>query len=173
MFIDSYFAQLIGKIVFKYEWLDVLAVFFASYFEYFLLAGLLLFLLKFRRYWKMVALAIISALVSRFVFAEIIRFLWPRTRPFVANNFVPLIGQNPSEASFPSGHAAFYFALSTIVFFYNRKAGVFFYVASVLITISRVYVGVHWLTDILAGAALGISIGWLGYRISNKLINKI
>lgn len=109
---------------------------------------------------KMVVEALVAAGFTRFVLAEIIRKLMFRARPFVQLNLQPLINQSPLEASFPSGHATFFFALSTIVYFYNKKMGVWFYIASILIVLGRVFVGIHWPSDILAGAILGILVGW-------------
>lgn len=166
MNLDLYIFNLIHGLAEKWVWLDFLGVLFAKYFEYFLLACLLAFLaVNFKKYWKMVLGALVSAGLARFMIAEIIRWLWFRSRPFVALDFTPLIDKSPDEASFPSGHASFYFALSTIIYMYNKKAGILFYIASFLIVASRVFVGIHWPSDILAGAMLGILIGW----ILNKL----
>ena len=173
MNIDLYLFNLINGLAGRWAWLDYLAMFFAQYFEYFLLLALLLFLATgFKKYWKMVLEALISATVARFVLMEIIRWLWFRPRPFVAGNFIPLINQSSKEASFPSGHASFYFALSTVIYCYNKKAGIIFYIASFLIVISRVFVGVHWPSDILAGAVLGVLVAWLGYKISKKYLKQ-
>lgn len=150
----------------EWLWLDYLGIFFAKYFEYVLLFFLILSLAaSWKRHWKMVASALISAIISRFIIGFLIRFLWFRQRPFVAENFIPLINQNPAEASFPSGHALFYFAVSTVIYLYNKKAGILFYIASILIVISRVFAGIHWPSDILTGALIGVLIGWLVYKI--------
>lgn len=121
----------------------------------------------------MVLEAFIAAVFTRFILTAIIRWLWFRPRPFVIENFIPLIDQSPKEASFPSGHASFYFALSTIVYCYNKKIGILFYAASFLIVISRVFVGVHWPSDILAGAVLGILMGWILNKLFRKHAHKI
>ncbi|MGD0576985.1 MAG: phosphatase PAP2 family protein [Candidatus Staskawiczbacteria bacterium] len=158
----------------KWMWLDYLGMFFALYFEYFLWLVLLLFLaVNFRKYWKMVFEAVVAAIITRFFLVEIIRWLWFRPRPFLALNFVPLINESAREASFPSGHASFYFALSTIVYCYNKKAGILFYVASFLIVLARVFVGIHWPSDILAGAVLGILMGWILNTLFKKHMHKI
>lgn len=159
----------------QWIWLDYLGMFFAQYFEYVLWIALVLFLVvNFRKYWKMVLEAVIVAGFTRFVLGEIIRKIWFRPRPFVSLNFIPLINQSAKEASFPSGHATFYFALSTIIYFYNKKAGILFYIASFLIILARVFVGVHWPSDILAGAILGILTGiilnWLFRKYAHKII---
>ncbi len=166
MNLDLYIFNLINGFAGKWQWMDYLGMFFAQYFEYLLWLCLFLFLIvSFKKYWRMVLEAFIAAIFTKFVLAEIIRWLWFRPRPFVTLNFIPLINQSANEASFPSGHASFYFALSTIVYFYNKKAGMLFYVASFLIAVARIFVGVHWPSDILAGAVLGVLMGWLTNRL--------
>jgi undecaprenyl-diphosphatase len=169
MNIDLYLFNLINGLAGKWAWLDYLGIYFAQYFEYFLWFCLILFLvISFRKYWRMVLGAFVTAVFTRFVLAEIIRWLWFRQRPFVSLNFIPLINQRATEASFPSGHASFYFALSTIVYYYNKKAGIFFYITSFLIALSRVFAGVHWPSDIFAGAVLGIFTAWLFHKLFKK-----
>jgi undecaprenyl-diphosphatase len=166
---DLYFFNIINGFAGKWEVLDKATVFLAVYFEYILLFGLaVFFILDFKKRWKLVSAALISAVVSRFVVTSLIRILWFRPRPFVNNNINLLINYNPNEASFPSGHASFYFALSTVLFLYNKKIGTIFYIVSFLIVISRIFIGIHWPSDILGGAVIGILIGWLGYKISRK-----
>ncbi len=149
--------------------MDGMAIFFAKYFEYILILVLLLFLVKnLKKYWPMVVQAFSAAILSRFVITNIIRWLWQRPRPFVENHVNLLLNYNPTEPSFPSGHAAFYFAIATIVYFYNKKAGIIFFVASFLISIARVFSGIHWPSDILAGALVGIFSGWLIILLSRK-----
>lgn len=167
--LDLYFFNLINGLSYKWLWLDYVGIFLAHYFEYFLwLVIALLLVINFKKYWKMVVEAFATAVFTRFILAEIIRWLWFRPRPFVSQNIIPLINQSPLESSFPSGHASFYFALSTIVYCYNKKAGILFYIASSLIVLARVFVGIHWPSDILAGAVLGILMGY----ILNKLFRK-
>ncbi len=63
-------------------------------------------------------------------------------------------------SSFPSDHAVLYFSLATTVFFASRKAGLVAYFQAVLIAcLPRLYFGIHYPTDILVGASLGIAIG--------------
>ncbi len=164
---DLFLFQQINQFALKWFWLDVLAIFLAEYLGYILLLSLLLFLaIRFRKYFKMVIEAIISAILARFVIVELIRWIWQRPRPFVQNNVNLLLTHN--AASFPSGHAAFFFALSTIVYFYNKKAGIFFFIASFLICLARIFAGIHWPTDILFGAIIGILSGLIIYKILKK-----
>ncbi len=166
--IDYFIFQKINSLAGKSVCFDSFAIFCADYLEYVLVLVLALFLLRnYKKYWRFVIKALGAAVLSRFVIAEIIRFFWNKPRPFIENHVNLLINQGP-EPSFPSGHAAFYFGLSTIVYFYNKKLGILFLISSSLISISRVFVGVHWPSDVLAGAVIGIFSGWLVKKISEK-----
>jgi undecaprenyl-diphosphatase len=174
MNIDLYLFDSINGFAGKWQWLDYMGMFFAQYSEYFLWLCLFLFLItSFKKYWRMVLEAFIAAVFTRFVLVEIVRWIYLRPRPFVSLNFIPLINQSAKEPSFPSGHASFYFALSTIVYYYNKKAGILFYIASFFIVISRVFTGVHWPSDILAGAVLGILMGWILNWLFRNYAHKI
>ena len=152
----------------KSEYVDYLAIFFAKYLPYILAFALLIFLAKnFNKYLPLILRAVGAAILARFVFVEIIRFIWEKPRPFIENN-VNLILEHSPSASFPSGHASFFFALSTVIYAYNKKAGTSFFVASFLISISRVFSGIHWPADILAGAIIGIISGWLILKFFKK-----
>jgi len=168
MSLDFYFFQLINSWAGQYSWLDNLGVFFAKYFGYLLIFFLLLFLIKnFKKYWPMVVKSFGAAILARLVIVNIIRFFYYRPRPFIANQVNLLLSDEPT-GSFPSGHAAFYFAISTIVFLFNKKAGTFFLIASFLISIARVFSGIHWPSDILTGALIGIFSAWLITKVFRK-----
>ena len=174
MNIDLYFFNLINGFAGKWAWLDCFGIFCAKYLGYVLLFVLLIFLVvNWKKYWKMVLEALVAAGFTRFVVAELVRTVWFRARPFVQLNFAPLINQSSKEASFPSGHATLFFALATIIYCYNKKAGIWFFVAGFFIAIGRVFVGVHWPSDILAGALLGILMGWILNKLFRKHAHKI
>ncbi len=165
---DSVIFQYLNSFALKYLWLDAAAIFFAYYFGWVLVGVLILFLIKnFRKYWKMAGTAFISAVFARSIITEIIRWLWYRPRPFAIGE-VNLLLPHRITGSFPSGHAAFFFAISLIVYFYNKKAGILFFIASALICISRVFSGLHWPSDILGGALVGLFAAWLIHRIFKK-----
>ncbi|MEK9134777.1 MAG: phosphatase PAP2 family protein [Patescibacteria group bacterium] len=153
----------------RWESLDAVAIFFAKYSGYVLLLILaFIFLRNTKKSWRVIAQVAVASLLARGIITEVIRWIWPRLRPFVENN-VNLLLSHEANASFPSGHAAFYFALTTIVYFYNKKIGILFFAVSFLMGIARVFVGVHWPSDILAGAFIGIISSWLIVRILKKI----
>jgi undecaprenyl-diphosphatase len=81
-----------------------------------------------------------------------------RPRPFVAHPQIhPLYAVHSS--SFPAGHAATAFAGATVLAYVARRAAPVLFLTAALIGFSRVYVGDHYPTDVLAGAALGLLVG--------------
>jgi undecaprenyl-diphosphatase len=170
---DLYIFRIINQFAGRWPVLDNLAIFFADKFGYVLV--ILVFVIFWRK-WKIILQAFAASIISRLVITNVIRWILPRTRPFVENGFDKLttgqvnllISQNPQESSFPSGHAAFYFAIATVVYLYNRKLGILFFLASFLMGVARVFVGVHWPLDIIGGALVGIISGWIIFKLFNK-----
>lgn len=107
--------------------------------------------------------ALIAGVIARGVFVEIIRYFYHRPRPYIVQNIQPLLDE--TSWSFPSGHAAFMFAVATIVFIKNRTLGVVMYVLAIATGISRVMAHVHWISDIIGGAVLGILVALLIEKI--------
>ena len=142
---------------------DYLMVFLASYLQYFVVAVFLILFFS-QKKTKVVLEGVLSVILARGIFTEIIRFFYHSPRPYVFMNLQAPFA-NVNSWSFPSGHAAFFFALATTTYFYNKKLGVAFFVLGILISIGRVYLKVHWATDILGGFLVGI--------ISALLIHKI
>lgn len=146
--------------------MDYIVIFSAKYLGYVLLA-VFLFLFWRNKNKNFFFIPLISALVSRFVFTEIIRFFYFRPRPFVEQGISSLIEHAPS-ASFPSGHAAFFFALSAGIYSFNKKNGYWFFAASMIIGLARVFAGVHYFTDVLGGLVIGLFSFWLVSFISKR-----
>lgn len=158
-FNESLAARLWG-FSFKNGLLDWIIVFFGQYLPYLLVLGFLGFLLseRGRRRLFISIEALLSLLLSRGILTEGIRFFHPAARPFEAWQVTPLISETPGN-SFPSGHAAFLFALATTLFFQNRKWGLWFFFFAVLNGFARIAAGDHWPLDIAGGAAIGIASG--------------
>ena len=78
-----------------------------------------------------------------------------RPRPFLAMEGLVALTKAPGELSFPSGHTCASFAAALALTKCWGKRGAWFYILAVLIAVSRPYVGVHYVTDIVAGAIVG------------------
>lgn len=142
---------------------DWLIIFFAEYLGYCMVAALAYVLWKtvkdWRRAWYYAATGVLAVILARGLVTEGVRFFYYRPRPFAAFNFAPLI--NEVSGSFPSGHAAFFFALVPLAFLLGKKAGYWFVAASLLMAFARIAAGVHWPSDILGGIAIGLASFWI------------
>jgi len=87
-----------------------------------------------------------------------------RDRPCHTLDNVRDIASCSNSFSFPSNHAINSFTVATIITLAYKNFAFFLYILAVLIGYSRVYLGVHYPTDVLAGALCGILIGYLGYK---------
>lgn len=95
-----------------------------------------------------------------------------RVRPCVVNSAVELLLAVPADASFPSGHTAASFASVFALYFSGSWLWKPSAVLASLIAFSRLYLYVHWPTDILGGILLGAAVGWLGAKSVEKAIKE-
>lgn len=129
----------------------------------------IILLVYFFRSRKVFWTAALSAILSRGILTEAIRFFYHRPRPFVAlENVKRLIEKNGLEASFPSGHTAYIFAIALAVYLYDKKIGGILMAAVVLLTFARIYLGVHYPSDIIGG----ILIAYLSVLLVQKLLHR-
>lgn len=149
---------------------DRLAAFGADWLGYLLIAVLFLILAgsffpKYRR-WRtenlaMAGSAAVAAIFARYGIAEAVRFFWSRPRPFEVVSDVHQLIIHGRGGSFPSGHALFYFAIAGAVCRYHPKTGIFFTLGASAIGLARIIAGIHWPSDVAAGALLGFASGFL------------
>ena len=87
---------------------------------------------------------------------QVVSRLVDRPRPFVADpHRVHLFARHVADPSFPSDHATAAFAIATAVLLRNRRVGAVVLALAALLAVGRVAIGVHYPSDVLAGAALG------------------
>lgn len=114
----------------------------------------------------MAAALIIDLLITNCLLKNLVA----RTRPYDLVDHIELLIKKPRDYSFPSGHTAASFASVTTLFMCRKKLiGAISCVIAVLIAFSRMYLYVHFPTDILGGIAVGVVSGVLGYIIATKL----
>ncbi len=101
---------------------------------------------------------VIHALFSSFtawLIAFFIKEFFPTIRPFLVDGQPVMTLTVPTDAAFPSQHAALAFALAVTIFMHDRKVGWFYLVSAIAIGIARVAANVHYPIDIIGGALLG------------------
>ena len=130
-----------------------------------ILALVLLAIRNQRKYGAAVACGLMLDLVSCNL---LLKPLVGRIRPFAVNTAVELLVKAPLDASFPSGHTAASFA----AVFALKAAGSPLWkpalAVAVVIAFSRLYLYVHWPSDVLAGVLLGAAVGWAGAKLAEK-----
>ena len=131
------------------------------------LAVVLLILPKTRKTGIIVAAALLMDLI---LCNLILKNLVARVRPYDVNTAIAILIKKPLDFSFPSGHTAASFAAMTALFLAKmKKAWIAALILAVLIAFSRLYFYVHYPTDVLGGAVVGILSGIIGYAIVEKI----
>ena len=96
----------------------------------------------------------------------------PRPYDFQYENFgitIKLLIDAQHDYSFPSGHTIASFEAAIPLMIYDKRMGIPAMVIAVLVTFSRLYLYVHWPTDVLGGILVGAAAGWAGARLADAL----
>ena len=96
-----------------------------------------------------------------------------RPRPFTQNPIVELLIKAPKDFSFPSGHTACGFSFVIILFLKKNKWWIPSLILASIIGFSRMYLYVHFFTDVICGALCGIIFGAISFYFSEKILRKI
>lgn len=130
---------------------------------------------------RKIGVTVAISLILSLIFTNLtLKPLIARPRPWVyaaehlGRDIVPLIPL-PHDASFPSGHTSVSFAGAMPIFMYNKKYGTAALILAALIGYSRLYFFVHYPSDVIGGAVLGILYGIAAYFIvkyARELIKK-
>lgn len=135
-----------------------------------ILTVILLLIPKTRKAGGYMAVALIADLI---ICNVIIKPIVARPRPYSVNKTIKLLVAPLKDYSFPSGHTAASFASVSALYFAGRKrmAGGAL-ILSVLIAFSRLYLYVHYPTDVLGGLIIGLLCGWIADVIIKKLVER-
>ncbi|MGI6126789.1 MAG: phosphatase PAP2 family protein [Planifilum sp.] len=124
--------------------------------------------LLFSKRYRTLGIGILVAVALAGVVTEcILKPMIMRPRPCDVNTSVALLVSHPYGSSFPSGHTCASFAAFGILLFAQapRKLTVPAGILAILIAFSRLYLYVHYPSDVLAGAVIGLALGWLTVRM--------
>ena len=104
--------------------------------------------------------------------AQVIGFAWFRNRPYVDHPIHLLLPVNP-DTSFPSDHATGSFSIASSLVINNTFGGKLMLGFAAVVAFSRVYVGIHYPTDVIGGMLVGMMSSWLVERYKETLNSPI
>ncbi len=149
--------------------LNPIMIFFAKYMKYFLLFGIIMYWFTRERENRIMIISSMFAFVVAEVFGAIAGAIHSNNQPFAElSNVNQLIG-HAIDNSFPSDHAIEFFSICITFLLFKKNLRYVWLAIAILVSISRVWVGVHYPADILVGAILGIIGAALCYWIIPQL----
>ena len=139
--------------------------------EMWLVVGVILLMIPKTR--KCGTAVLISYFVSFVIGNEWLKDLIARPRPCAVDNTVAMIVKKPSSFSCPSVHTYLAFASAMSIFYYYKKAGSLTFIFAALVGFSRMYFFVHYPSDVLFGAVLGIVTAYVVCTALDKIGKKL
>lgn len=158
----------------RFEWLNNVFVFITHFGDgglfWIALSVVLLFIKPTRRVGFTSSISIaLGALCTNVCLKNLVH----RTRPYIVNENLHVLINFPHDYSFPSGHTCASFAVATVIFcLLPKKYGVPAIIFASLIAISRLYIGVHYLTDVLGGLFVGVTVALVSIQIVKRIERK-
>lgn len=130
-------------------------------------------ILIFNKRYRDVGIMIIASMIVTSIIGEgILKNLIQRPRPFINISTVHLLISKPTSYSFPSGHTAASFAAVGIIFSTLKKFRIYAIILALLIAFSRMYLFVHYPSDILGGILLGLFCSKIVLKVyKNRIIS--
>lgn len=155
---------------------DKLMPFITEVKNWYLVYVLLWFIILFKggkyRIAMAVAMILLITITDQFS-SSLLKNLIERVRPCNALPDVHLLAGCTGSFSFPSSHAVNNFAAAMFFgYFYRHLSWILFFVATVM-ALSRIFVGVHYPSDVFGGAIIGIILGYLCVKLTEKILRVI
>ena len=114
-----------------------------------------------------------SLLIGVIIGNGIIKNVVARPRPYDAIEWIESVVSHLSDYSFPSGHSLCCFEAATALAMNRTRWAIPAYVAAVLVAVSRLFLFVHYPTDVICGALLGILFGVLGSLAAGAIYDRV
>lgn len=106
--------------------------------------------------WRLLVAVALTWIVHEFILAPLVN----RARPFEVDTSITIIDARPTTASFPSGHAAMAVAGALAGSRMLPWSAWVWWPLACIVAVSRVYTGIHWPSDVVVGALIGLGTAW-------------
>lgn len=148
------------------NFLNPIMIFFTTLGNLGLIWLIISFLLLISKKYRKIGILTLSVLIVNTLLGEgILKHIIERPRPFITYPDLNIIISKPTSFSMPSGHTSASFAAAFMLSYCFKKYRVYFYSLASLIALSRIYLLVHYPSDVLSG----ILLGFLSFLIVKKL----
>jgi membrane-associated phospholipid phosphatase len=124
-----------------------------------------------RRDTRRAGIIVLAAIFLEMILCNLVmKNLFQRVRPCDVNTSIALLTKRPTDYSFPSGHTSLSFAAASGLWFSGvlRRWRIPALVLACLISYSRLYLYLHYPTDVLAGVAVGVFCGWMACQMIQR-----
>jgi undecaprenyl-diphosphatase len=142
--------------------------------KYLILAVVLLWIMAWlqasRHHKKQLVWAAITAVILAAILDKIASKIYYDPRPFTTHHIQPLVS-HVADNGFPSEHTLFGVTVAVALIFYRPKLGSAALILALIVGVSRVAAHVHSPIDIVGAALIGVSAGYIGYRLSTRWIS--
>jgi len=149
------------------KFLDAIMVFITSLGDagilWIFIALILLVTKKYRKYGMIIAASLLLGLLIGNI---LLKNLVGRERPFASREDIELLIHAPRDFSFPSCHTLSSFAAAGSIYYMNKRWGLAALIIAALIGLSRLYLYVHFVTDVLAGMLIGLLIAYAMTKVA-------
>ena len=152
--------------------LDKIMVFFTSLGDNGIIWIILLIVLLSGKKTRNKGVVLLITVITVFILTNYLKEEFHRVRPYEYMNFIPKV-KTSGTSSFPSAHSAVAFAVFGVYYFYNLRYKYVIGVIALIIAVSRFYLEVHYLSDVLAGIALGLTVSYILFHVNEIILKSV
>ena len=152
--------------------LDKIMIFFTSLGDNGIIWIILLVVLLSGKKTRNKGVVLLITVITVFILTNYLKEEFHRVRPYEYMNFIPKV-KTSGTSSFPSAHSAVAFAVFGVYYFYNLRYKYVIGVIALIIAVSRFYLEVHYLSDVMAGIALGLTVSYILFHVNEIILKSV
>ena len=152
--------------------LDKIMVFFTSLGDNGIIWIILMIVLLSGKKTRNKGVVLLITVITVFILTNYLKEEFHRVRPYEYMNFIPKV-KTSGTSSFPSAHSAVAFAVFGVYYFYNLRYKYVIGVIALIIAVSRFYLEVHYLSDVMAGIALGLTVSYILFHVNEIILKSV